>query len=195
MAVAVLVVSTFVTSPAFAQQKCEGDPALCAQILQLQEALKEQKKASEVAAVGAEKEEKEADAKVDAVVDVKVAEEKAKDEKAKDERMAKIIAGAAAMAVLLKILISLMDVWKGYFNTDKQKAWLKISMVVVGVVVFVATNIGYGIPWWQAMILAGGGPASLAVHEVMRLIPVIRGKAKMPVSNPPPAIPPEEKPA
>ena len=103
------------------------------------------------------------------------------------DRMAKSIAIAGTMAILLKMLTSVLRGWKGRVHADADKAKIKIASISVGVLAFLATNIGAGLPWWQAIVIAGGGPGSIAVHEIMKLVPVLQGKKKMPLSNPPPA--------
>lgn len=169
LAVSVSVPLSFAAQP----KGCDGPPDLCAQIIDLN------KKLSESKAAAAKTTEK------------KVAEVRAAEEQSKEEQMAKTIAGAASLAVALKILLSLLDKWKGYFKGSKGKAWLKVVTLVVGILAFVATNVGLGVPFWQSLILAGGGPGAILVHELARIIPVLRGqKTDIPpdlMSEPPPA--------
>lgn len=174
--VAAAAVLTFLSEPAGAQPKgCEGPPELCEQVLDLNKKLAEQREVS---------------AKFAREADDRVAAAKAEKEREKEESAAKMIAFAAVLAAALKGLLSLLRSWKPYFTTIKGKAWLKAITVVVGFVAFVATNVGMGIPWWQSLILAGGGPGAMLVHDLMDIIPVIRGKKKdLPPSDPPP--PPE----
>lgn len=170
IAAAFIGLSTLTVCPALAQQKCEGPPELCAQIQSLQTALKQRQ---------------------DTVNDmsnkekVSDAAEVVKD-KTKEDMMKRAVAGAAVMGILLKVLLSVLKNWKEYFTTDKGKAWLKASTLVVGLLAFVVSNVGYGIPFWESLILAGGGPASIAFHELGKLIPVIQGKAKYTSTSPPP---------
>lgn len=163
LTVVLAAMATFILAvPAsYAQQKCEGPADLCAQIIELKAKIEAQKELANKA------------------VNEKNAEIKALDKKRENDA-AKMVAFAATLAVLLKALLSALKGWKSYFKTDKGKAWLKIITVVVGFVAFILTNIGFGIPWWQALIVAGGGPGSILVHELSKLIPVIRGKAPMP---------------
>lgn len=167
---AIIAISLWTISASAQDKKCEGPQDLCDEIIQLQQTVNVYKTVA-----------KSADDKAVAVT---------KDESvkalAKERRTQKMIAGAAILAVALKAFISTLKSWKGYFSTDKSKAWLKITTLAVGVIAFFATNLGFGIPWWQSLILALGGPAAVAVHEFSSLIPVLKGKAKMPVSDPPP---------
>jgi hypothetical protein len=176
---AALAAFVLAAPPSWAQQKCEGPPDLCAQIVELK------------AKVDAQK------ALADKTSGEKTAEAKAADKKRSTDA-AKMVAFAATLAVLLKALLSALKGWKSYFKTDKGKAWLKVITVVVGFAAFVLTNIGFGIPWWQALIVAGGGPGSILVHELSKLIPVIRGKAPLPAdekdSDKPPAPSEDPKP-
>jgi len=185
LAVLTLVLTALFAVPAYAQApsssstpKCEGPAALCAQVLELQQKVEAQKAVADKAA------------------GEKTAEAKALDKKRSDDT-AKMVAFAATLAILLKTLLSALKGWKDYFKTDKGKAWLKIISVVVGFAAFILTNIGFGIPWWQALIVAGGGPGSILVHELMKLVPVIRGKKPSPADekdSEPPAKPEEPKP-
>lgn len=164
------------------KQKCEGPPDLCAQILELKAKLDAQK--AEKDKVSAEKDTATAE-KDKAVTEKGVAKLEA--EKKDAENVARMLAFAAILAILLKSLVSALQSWKGFFTTDKQKAWLKIITLVVGFVAFLLSNIGFGIPWWQSMILAGGGPGAILVHELMKLIPVLMGKKKYESKSEPPA--------
>lgn len=138
-------------------QKCMGDPQQCLQIMQLQQDLAAQKALT-------------ARTRTDTV--------QATAQQTSD-RAAKLIALSATLAVVLKILISVLSSWQGYFTTDKGKAGLKIGLVSAGFFVFLFTNFGFGIPWWQSVILALGGPGSIMVHELTKLIPVLRGQKKL----------------
>ncbi len=133
-------------------QQCYGDPEMCAQVVELRRQLEAQKAASTKATIV--------------------------DEQKTGDQTAKIIGLAAALAVILKLLVSLVSSWKGCFKTDREKAWLKVGLVVTGFVIFLSTNIGLGINWWQSIILAGGGPGSILVHELTKLWPVLMGKKK-----------------
>ncbi len=155
----VFVLTSIFTLPAFAQQKCEGPPELCAQVEELNKRLAEQKAVS------------------DKYAGEKTAEVKKSDDRNK-ARAQKLIAFAASIAILLKFLISALSSWKPYFKTDKGKAWLKAITVGAGFLTFLLTNVGFGIPWWQALILAGGGPGAIVFHDLTKLIPVIRGQKK-----------------
>ncbi len=150
-----------VARTSYAQPKqCEGPPELCAQIIELQGKLEVQKAVSDKK-------------------DVEKSKVQLEEEKKDAENVARMLALAAVMAILLKSLVSALQAWKGFFTTDKQKAWLKVITLVIGFVAFLLSNIGFGIPWWQSVILAGGGPGAILVHELMKLIPVLLGKKKL----------------
>lgn len=161
----VMALSPATASAQDAVPGCDGPPDLCRQVLDLQAKLSAAKAAK--AAV---------EAKVEDKVEVKVEAEVKKDDDKKEQRMAKVIAVAAAMAVGLKILISVLDQWKDYFTSIKGRAIIKLVTLGIGFVAFIASNIGMGIPWWQSLILAGGGPGALLVHDIMEVIPALTGK-------------------
>lgn len=167
-----LVLFLFTLSIPFAvsaqtQPKCEGPADMCAQILDLQKQLDAQK--AETAKVPADK--------IDAI-QTSVDTQKSKS--------TKLIGVAVVLAIALKLLMSAVKGWLDFFKTDQGKAAIKSILLVLGFAAFILSNIGMGIPWWQALIVAGGPPGAILVHEIMDLIPVILGKKKLPVPvNPP----------
>lgn len=161
-----------VVSLAQEARKCEGPEELCAQVLDLRAKLDQQK------ALTDKKDEEKSVEKSVAVKETKKQEE---------HKTAVSIAIAASMAVILKLIVSMLQSWKGYFTTDKQKAGLKIGILVVGFAAFLLTNRGLGMDWWQAVIIAGGGPGAMLVHDLQKLIPVLFGKKKYESKSEPPA--------
>ena len=142
-----LVFALFVPSPAHGQTtQCEGPPELCEQIKSLQTQLHDSKK------------------------------ETLSEKKEDADRTEKLIAYAALMAVVLKISMSFLKSYSEFFKTDKGKARIRLASILVGLSAFLLSNIGFGMPIWQAIILAGGGPGAIAIHEIMKLIPVLRGE-------------------
>jgi hypothetical protein len=168
-ALLVFLLSSFLLAPAFAQALqptgCDGPPELCQEVKDLTAKLQAEKDAK--AAVTKDEGKK---------VETKVAVAVAQDDKKKSDRTAKLIAMAGTLAVGLKMLLTVLDNWKGYFTSIKGKAVLKLITVAVGFVAFMATNIGFGLPFWQALILAGGGPGALLVHDIVDIIPALSGK-------------------
>ncbi len=159
-----VLAAVIIPGHSIAQQQCEGPPELCAQVMELQEKLAAQR-------VIASKEKGE-----------QTAEEKAKAAE-QEVDAAKAVGLAAMMAVFLKALLSALKGWKSFFTTDKGKAWLKIMTVVIGFAAFFLTNVGFGIPWWQSLIVAGGGPGAILVHELMKLFPVLMGNKPLPADS------------
>lgn len=176
LAVLLSVVSLPVVVLAQDKPQCEGPPELCSQILDLKKKLEAQKALSD----------KDQGEKTTAVKAV---------EQSQSDKMAKAVAAAASLAVILKLLLSGLKSWKPYFTTDKGKAWLKIFTLVTGFVAFFLTNFGMGLTWWQAFIVAGGGPGAIMVHELSSLIPVVEGKKKYTSDRPPPNDKPADPPA
>jgi hypothetical protein len=158
--VAVLV-SFFALSALAAPTGCDGPPELCQQVKDLTAKLQ----AEQAARAAVIKDEGR-----------QVAVAVVKDDRKKADRTARLIAMAGTLAVGLKVLLSVLDNWKGYFTSIKGKAALKLITVAVGFLAFMATNIGFGLPVWQALILAGGGPGALLVHDIMDIIPALNGK-------------------
>lgn len=142
-----LIFSLFIPVSAHGQTtQCEGPAELCEQIKSLQVQLHESKK------------------------------ETLSEKKEDADKTEKLIAYAALMAVILKISVSVLKSYSEFFKTDKGKARIRLISILVGFSAFLLSNIGFGMPVWQAIILAGGGPGALAIHEIMKLIPVLRGE-------------------
>jgi hypothetical protein len=140
---------------------CDGPQDLCQQILDLNQKLAEQKQVT---------------AKFTKNEDKTIEKVKVEEDQKHEETTAKTIAFAAVFAVVLKGILSLLRSWKSYFTTVKGKAWLKVISIGVGLIAFIATNIGLGIPWLQSLILAGGGPGAMMIHDITDLFPVLTGK-------------------
>jgi hypothetical protein len=153
----VAIATMFFAIPSFADPpQCEGPPDLCAQIAELQKSLDTHKADSEKTA----------------------SDKAASNRKSLSDRMGKLVGAAASISIVLKMLLSMLKSWKDVFTDDKGKAWLKAITIVIGLALFFITNLGFGMAWWEALILAGGGPGAIAVHELGKLIPVMLGKAK-----------------
>lgn len=163
----------FWSVPVVAQQQCTGPADLCQQILQLQQQVQSQQQ---------------------------VASQATSQNEAKHKLRIEWSAGlAATMAMALKAIISALKSWTTWLKTDKQKAVMKIGLLLLGFLAFILTNLGFGLPWWEALIVAGGPPGAILVHEIVDLISVLQGKEPMPPdtgdsSNPPPGPPPPGRP-
>lgn len=112
-----------------------------------------------------------------------LAQARGQEEVMTSERAMKLMGLAAALATGLKMLLSMSRNWTGYFSTDRAKAAFRAICLVVGVLASVATNVGFGIPLWQAVIVGGGGPGAIALHELLKLVPVMRGVGKLPADT------------
>lgn len=173
------------TTLSFSQdKKCEGPPDMCSQILDLQ---------SKIKAYESAKNTHTEDDKTEKIIIEDKVEDKV--EKKNKNTSEKLVAISAVMAVILKLLISAIKSWTGFFKTDKGKAALKSILITFGFAAFILTNLGLGIPWWQAIILAGGPPGAILVNELSSLFPVILGKKKLPKPTETPETPetPEPK--
>lgn len=142
---------------------CEGPPELCEEVMNLRE---------EVAKL------EEIDKAKSEETHQKIEEAKSDEKKDAEGKAARSIVIAAIIAVVLRQILQSLKGWKGFFTTDKAKGWVRVITIVIGLAAFVAANIGMGIPWWQAAILAGGGPGAMAVDGIIKMIPVLLGKKK-----------------
>ena len=175
LTIALCAMIGLVSIPVFAQeQKCEGPAELCAQIMDLRSQLAAQKNLT-----ARKEEEKTEVVQVKDNEKVQAVQTEARNMAATSTRM---IAFAALFAVVLKLAISVLKSWKTYFTSDKGKAWLKITTLAMGLGALLLTNVGLGLPFWQSLIIAGGGPGAMVIHDIVDLIPVLLGKKPMPKS-------------
>lgn len=142
---------------------CEGPIELCDEVMELREQIQKLEELDEA---------KEAES-VQKLEDAKAVEKREAEGKA-----ARSIAIAAVIAIVLRQILQSLKGWNGFFTTDKAKGWIKVITITIGLAAFVAANIGMGIPWWQAAILAGGGPGAMAVDGIIKMVPVLLGKKK-----------------
>lgn len=164
--VVVAAVMFLVIRPVMADEarSCDGPADLCAQIEELQQSLAQEQEKKEQKAEQLEESEKK-------VVD--------------DAGAAGILGSAMAIAIGLKLFISALKSWGGLFKSDQGKAVIRVITLVAGLAVGLFTNLALKMPWWQAVIVAGGGPAAIALHEIIALIPALRGKGKLPPEEAP----------
>lgn len=103
---------------------------------------------------------------------------------------AKVAAMAAAIAVFLRSLLNFLQSAEKIPSSPKAKAWMKVSTLFVGFLIFIASSLGMGMPWWQAIILAGGGPGSILVNELAKVLPIIlnQSKPELPAEPPTPEV-------
>lgn len=184
--VMMLVLILSVPSVSLAEEKCKGPKDICKELLLLREQVAEKEKLVE------EKEEKVQQTEImvketseyaektsSYARDKEIEAESAIQQKKKEEETtARNILIAGMIATGLRILYSVMKAWKGFFTTERQKAGFKIAALSVGVLAFVFTNLGLGMSWVNSLILAGGGPGAIMVHEFTKLIPIMMGKKK-----------------
>lgn len=102
---------------------------------------------------------------VDAVLDTKVSEDAAK------EGVTRAMAIAMAIAALLKLLLSFVKLFASATAVFKNKNTPRLIALGVGAAAFLASTIGAGVPWWEALIIAGGGPGAVLLHEMLKLVP------------------------
>lgn len=80
---------------------------------------------------------------------------------------AKMFAIFAALAIVFKLLLSLLKVvvkvefWKG----AKAKWILRCVTAALGLAVFLFASLGTGTPWYDAVVLGLSGPFAIVVHE------------------------------
>lgn len=90
------------------------------------------------------------------------------------------------VTLVLKLLLSLLKVATPFLKGPKAGLIIRLSTVGVGVLVFLFSNLTLGMPWWDALIAAIGGPGALFFHEISKVFPWFQTK-----EDPKPAEPPK----
>jgi hypothetical protein len=86
---------------------------------------------------------------------------------------AMMLAWAALLAGVLKVLLSVMGrLW------PKPKKWTAWVAMALAVPIALLSHFAAGHSWLESLIVAGGGPGAVIVHELMKLIPA-RPSAKV----------------
>jgi len=83
-----------------------------------------------------------------------------------EERAARATAIAAAVAVVLKLLLSLLKLSAPLFRRRHVPRLIALGL---GLAIYLASSLGLGLPIWEAVILAAGGPGSILGHELLKL--------------------------
>lgn len=168
------------------EEKCKGPKDICEELLRLRKQVADKNKLVE------EKEEKVQKTEVAVKETSEYAEKTSsyardkeieadtlrQEKKKEEDTTAQNILIAGMIATGLRILYSVMKAWKGFFTTERQKAGFKIAALFIGVLAFVFTNLGLGMSWMNSLILAGGGPGAIMIHEFTKLLPIMMGRKK-----------------
>ena len=88
-------------------------------------------------------------------------------------RSGALIAIAGLLATAFRFLLALLKTFSGVF---KNKITPKVAALVLGLLVYVASVLVAGVPWYEAVILAGSGPGAILVNELLKMIPQLRKK-------------------
>jgi hypothetical protein len=100
------------------------------------------------------------------------------------DRIAWLIASAGTISVLLKMLISGLTNWSKFFRfSDRSGAVIRLLTIAAGLLSGLFANLAFHIPWWQAIIVMAGGPGAIAFHELLQIIPALRGTGPLPAEE------------
>lgn len=84
----------------------------------------------------------------------------------------KWLAIASIIAAVLKIILSLLKLTGAAIF--KNKYFLKIAPLVVGLLIFVFGQLALDEPWWNVVLLSLGGPGAILFHEVWKVVPALQ---------------------
>lgn len=84
----------------------------------------------------------------------------------------KALALFGIISIILKLLLSLLKTVAPFFNTNpKASLILRLGTIVVGVLVFIFSDLALGMPWWEALIAGMSGPGAVLWHEYSKMLP------------------------
>lgn len=85
----------------------------------------------------------------------------------KDDSTAKVAGVAALLAVVFKLLLSLLKLIAKteFFSTRKGKRIVKYSTLGLGALAGLAANLSFGVSWIEALMIFASGPLAVAFHE------------------------------
>lgn len=91
-----------------------------------------------------------------------------------EDKTARALAVCGLIAIILKIVLSVFKLIPAAIF--KNKIFLKIFPLGVGLAVFLLSSFAAGETWYNALIMAAGGPGAILFHEVWKLVPVAQDK-------------------
>jgi hypothetical protein len=91
---------------------------------------------------------------------------------AKGDKTAMFMAISALIAIALKVLLSLLKLTGAAIF--KNSTFLKIVPLVLGVLIYLFADFAAGVVWYEALIVAAGGPGAILFNEVWELLPILQ---------------------
>lgn len=91
-----------------------------------------------------------------------------------EDKTAKAMAICGLIAIILKIVLSVFKLIPAAIF--KNKTFLKVFPLGVGLAIFLVSAFAAGEPWYNALIMAAGGPGAILFHEVWKLVPIAQDK-------------------
>lgn len=87
-------------------------------------------------------------------------------EEAAGAKAGQFLLWAGFVALLFKFLLDLVRRFGGLLNQQ----WMRIVTLLLGLGVFLASNLAAGLPWWQALILSLSGPGATVIDWLGNLL-------------------------
>jgi len=94
--------------------------------------------------------------------------------KQSEDKTVRAMAVCGLIAIILKIVLSVFKLIPAAIF--KNKIFLKIFPLGVGLAVFLLTSFAAGEEWYNALLMAAGGPGAILFHEIWKLVPVAQDK-------------------
>ena len=91
---------------------------------------------------------------------------------AEGDKAAMFMAISAIIATVLKILLSLLKLTGA--SIFKNKYFLKIAPLALGFLIYLFADFAAGVTWYDAIIVAAGGPGAILFNELWKLLPVLQ---------------------
>jgi hypothetical protein len=82
---------------------------------------------------------------------------------------------SAFLVALFKLAISVLKLVSPFF---RKKAVPKLVAIVLGVLAGVFAGFADGSNWMDVLVVMSSGPGAIALNEILKLVPALRGKSE-----------------
>ena len=100
--------------------------------------------------------------------------------KTQKNQLAKHLAFMLALAALFKILLSVLKWTSDWWKTTTAKNTIRIITIVLGMVVYVVSNLAMGMSWPSALLLSLAGPMAISINELFDIVMQLITKKPVP---------------
>jgi hypothetical protein len=100
--------------------------------------------------------------------------------KTQQNQLAKHLAFMLALAALFKILLSVLKWTSDWWKSATAKNTIRVITIVLGMVVYVVSNLAMGMSWPSALLLSLAGPMAISINELFDIVMQLITKKPVP---------------